>query len=159
MFAWLKRFVLVLGIVTMGASAWAVDVNSATATQLQEIKGIGPVVAERIVKERSKGKFASWADLQDRVKGIADGKSKQFSKAGLTVGKASYKGLKAKKKTTTKKAAAKKTTKATSSTKKASEVSKKTTKSKGEKKAKSDKKKTGKKMGNSSEKKAKKTNK
>lgn len=179
MFTWLKHFVLVVGVLMAGASAWAVDVNNATATQLQEIKGIGPVVAERIVKERRKGKFESWADLQDRVKGIADGKSKQFSKAGLTVGSASYKGLKAKKKTTKKATTTSKSKAASAKTKekkstinakdaksgKAKQTKKSTLdkKSKSGKKAKSNKKKTSKKeskkLRKPSKKKAQKTNK
>lgn len=90
---WIKKLTVATGALLMAFSAWALDVNRATAEQLQEIKGIGPVMAERIVKERKKGDFTSWQDLQERVNGVADGKSKQFSKAGLTVGKATYQGI------------------------------------------------------------------
>lgn len=92
---WMKKLTVATGALLMAFSAWALDVNRATAQQLQEIKGIGPVMAERIVKERKKGDFTSWQDLQDRVSGVADGKSKQFSKSGLTVGKATYQGISA----------------------------------------------------------------
>lgn len=92
---WMKKLTIATGALLMAFSAWALDVNRATAEQLQEIKGIGPVMAKRIVKERSKGKFTSWQDLQERVSGVADGKSKQFSKSGLTVGKATYQGISA----------------------------------------------------------------
>lgn len=93
--SWTKQLIIAAGTLMMAFSAWALDVNRATAQELQEIKGIGPVMAERIIKERKKGEFASWQDLQERVNGVADGKSKQFSKAGLTVGKATYQGINA----------------------------------------------------------------
>lgn len=93
--SWTKQLIIAAGTLMMAFSAWALDVNRATAQELQEIKGIGPVMAERIIKERKKGEFASWQDLQERVNGVADGKSKQFSKAGLTVGKATYQGISA----------------------------------------------------------------
>lgn len=93
--SWMKHLIVAAGTLMMAFSAWAVDVNRATVQELQEVKGIGPVMAERIVKERSKGKFASWQDLQDRVSGVADGKSKQFSQSGLTVGTSTYKGIRA----------------------------------------------------------------
>ena len=46
------------------------DVNSASLAELQNIPGIGPVVAERIIEARP---FKNADDLQ-RVKGIGAGK-------------------------------------------------------------------------------------
>ncbi len=47
-----------------------VDVNSATADELELLPGVGPSLAGRIVLDRQeRGRFASPADL-DRVKGI-----------------------------------------------------------------------------------------
>ena len=57
----------------MAASpAVAVDVNRASVEQLQEIKGVGPKIAERIVRERRNGAFKSAEDLKARVKGVGD---------------------------------------------------------------------------------------
>ncbi|MDN4481419.1 ComEA family DNA-binding protein [Demequina muriae] len=54
------------------APAGPVDLNSATAQQLEELPGIGPVIAERIVAEReANGPFASLEDLT-RVSGVGD---------------------------------------------------------------------------------------
>ncbi|MFP3981171.1 MAG: ComEA family DNA-binding protein [Desulfobacterales bacterium] len=50
-----------------------IDVNTATAEQLTEIKGIGPVIAKRIVDYREEnGRFTSTEQLQE-VKGIGSG--------------------------------------------------------------------------------------
>jgi len=45
------------------------QLNSASKEELMQINGIGKVKAEAIVKERKKGKFKSFDDLQ-RVEGI-----------------------------------------------------------------------------------------
>jgi comEA protein len=69
------------------AASEVVDINSATIKQLQEIKGIGPVLAERIVKYRKlHGPFKTKADIQ-KIKGIGPvtyDKIKAHIKAGHT---------------------------------------------------------------------------
>lgn len=50
-----------------------VRINSASASELQALPGIGPALAQRIVAERSKGRFSSAEDLQ-RVPGIGKAK-------------------------------------------------------------------------------------
>jgi competence protein ComEA len=47
----------------------AIDINRATAEELQRLPGIGPKLAQRIVEERGKGPFKSAEDLR-RVPGI-----------------------------------------------------------------------------------------
>jgi len=48
-----------------------INVNTASAVELQKLKMVGPVLSQRIVEERTaKGPFASLEDLQKRVKGI-----------------------------------------------------------------------------------------
>lgn len=47
-----------------------VDINRGSAEELQRLPGIGPVLAERVIRyRRQNGKFASVRDMQ-RVKGI-----------------------------------------------------------------------------------------
>ncbi|MEZ5660014.1 MAG: helix-hairpin-helix domain-containing protein [Burkholderiaceae bacterium] len=39
---------------------------------MQTIKGVGPVIGERIIAERKKGAFKSDDDLKARVQGVGD---------------------------------------------------------------------------------------
>ncbi len=53
-----------------GVSSLAVNLNTATAQQLELLPGIGPALAQRIIEERARrGSFKSVDDL-DKVKGI-----------------------------------------------------------------------------------------
>ncbi len=85
---WLPNFVGIL-VLMMGFTnfAWAVvEVNKATQTALEDVKGIGPSTSSKIVDARTKGgPFKSWSDLADRVKGIGDKTAVKLSDAGLTV--------------------------------------------------------------------------
>ncbi|HUG24683.1 ComEA family DNA-binding protein [Piscinibacter sp.] len=77
----------------IAATAFAtVDVNKASQTELEAVQGIGPAVATKIVKERSKGSFKDWSDVMDRVAGIKGAKAAKLSAAGLTVNGAAYDG-------------------------------------------------------------------
>lgn len=51
----------------------SVRINSASASELQQLPGIGPALAQRIVDTRSRGRFASVEDLL-RVPGIGKAK-------------------------------------------------------------------------------------
>jgi len=101
------------------------QVNSASKAELMEINGIGDVKATAIIKERRKGKFKSFQDLQ-RVEGIgeqtaANVKNNVKSSADVKKVKKSTKKKTSKKKTSTKKdtkAKAEKKTKKTKSKKK-----------------------------------------
>ena len=69
------------------SAAWAVNVNSASAQQLETITGIGPKTAQVIIEERTRGgSFESFDDLAERVKGIGPKKAQSLQAAGLTVG-------------------------------------------------------------------------
>lgn len=71
------------------APAQALDLNDATAQQLEGIRGIGPRTAQIIVGERERaGRFESLQDLADRVRGISQKKAEALGTAGLTVGAA-----------------------------------------------------------------------
>jgi competence protein ComEA len=81
----LKKILAILMMLYAAASFAAVDVNKATAADLDGIKGIGPAMSKRIIDERKKGEFKSWEDLISRVKGIGDGNAAKYSAEGLTV--------------------------------------------------------------------------
>lgn len=77
---------LAIGLAT--PAAWAVNVNSATAQQLESVKGIGPKTAQTIIDERTRGgSFESFDDLAERVKGIGPKKLQSLQAAGLTLGR------------------------------------------------------------------------
>lgn len=70
-----------------GLGAAAVDINTATAQELQQVKGIGPKMAQVMIDERERGgRFASMADVSERVKGVGAKKAATFEAAGLLVG-------------------------------------------------------------------------
>jgi|HigsolmetaAR206D_1030411.scaffolds.fasta_scaffold02504_1 DNA uptake protein and related DNA-binding proteins len=78
---------LAAGLGLSCADAGAVDLNTATAEQLQALRGIGPKTAQIIVQERTRaGRFESLEDLSDRVRGIGPKRLQQLQAAGLTVG-------------------------------------------------------------------------
>lgn len=73
-----------IGEVVAGtAPTGGVDINSASATELEALSGVGPVLAERIVAFREEhGRFASPEDLLD-VPGIGEAKLSQL-REGIT---------------------------------------------------------------------------
>ena len=87
----LKKILAILAMLYAAAAFAAVDVNKATAAELDGIKGIGPTTSKSIVDERKKGEFKSWEDLITRVKGIGEGNAAKFSAEGLTVKGEAYK--------------------------------------------------------------------
>ncbi len=90
-----KNFLVLVVMLYAAASFAAVDVNKASAAELDGIKGIGPGISTKILDERKKGNFKDWNDFIERVKGIGEGNAAKFSGEGLTVGGATYKGASA----------------------------------------------------------------
>jgi len=92
----MKKFVTAItmfaAMLYAAASFAAVDVNKATAAELDAVKGIGPSTAAKIVEARKAGNFKDWADFESRVAGIKDKKSAALSAAGLTVNGVAYAG-------------------------------------------------------------------
>ncbi|SHI76360.1 competence protein ComEA [Malonomonas rubra DSM 5091] len=76
----LLLFLLLLSVGSFQAvAADKLDVNSATVEQLVEIKGVGDVIARRIVDYRQQHNgFTSLAELSE-VKGIGDKKLEQMT--------------------------------------------------------------------------------
>ncbi len=87
-----KLMAAVLAMMAAAAFA-AVDVNKATAAELDGIKGIGPGISAKILDERKKGSFKDWNDLVERVKGIGEGNAAKFSAEGMTVNGSGFKGV------------------------------------------------------------------
>lgn len=79
------KYAVVAGVVLPGA-AFAVDVNVASLEQLRGVRGIGPKTAQIIIDERTRGgKYESFEDLSDRVKGIGPKKASALRASGLTL--------------------------------------------------------------------------
>lgn len=78
------RFIFVLICLYSSATAWALDVNMATQSELQQLKGIGPKTAQQIISERERaGPYRSLQDLSDRIKGIGPKRLLSLKEAGL----------------------------------------------------------------------------
>ena len=89
----LKKILATLVMMYAAVSFAAVDVNKATAAELDSIKGIGPGISAKILDEKKKGgNFKDWNDLVTRVSGVGEANAAKFSAEGLTVGGASFKG-------------------------------------------------------------------
>ncbi|MBK7502662.1 MAG: helix-hairpin-helix domain-containing protein [Polaromonas sp.] len=89
----IKKILAAMVMMYAAVSFAAVDVNKATAAELDSIKGIGPAISAKILEEKKKGgNFKDWNDLVTRVSGVGEANAAKFSSEGLTVGGASYKG-------------------------------------------------------------------
>ncbi|CAB3672621.1 ComEA family DNA-binding protein [Achromobacter pestifer] len=83
----LGTLLVTAGLGVAAPPAHALDVNQATAQQLESVRGIGPRTAEIIVSERERGgKFDSFEDLAERVRGIGLKKAQALEAAGLQIG-------------------------------------------------------------------------
>jgi len=91
----IKKLMLAIAtlVASMGFAFAQVDVNKADAAALDAVKGVGPAMSKAIIDARTKGgDFKDWADFQKRVKGVADKRAAQLSKAGLQVNGQSKEG-------------------------------------------------------------------
>lgn len=87
----LKRFWVLLALLFHAALAMAaLDVNVASVEDLETIKGIGPVLSEKIVTARQQQRFSNWEDLIERVRGVGPKSAERLSDGGLTVNGQSY---------------------------------------------------------------------
>ena len=63
-----------------------VDVNTVSAAELEQVRGIGPALAARIIAARnSGGKFRDTDDLRRRVRGLGDTNLRRMMAAGLVL--------------------------------------------------------------------------
>ena len=90
----LKKLLAIIAFLFCAATSFAanVDVNTASAADLDALKGIGPALSQRIIDARQQGTFKDWNDFIARVKGIGNKNAAKFSAEGLTIGGASYQG-------------------------------------------------------------------
>jgi competence protein ComEA len=87
----MKRLVLLALLLGSAGAAQAIDANSANRAQLEQLRHVGPPLAEAILVARERGgAFKDWADLMARVRGIRGAKAAKLSEAGLTVDGAPY---------------------------------------------------------------------
>lgn len=87
----LKRLWVLLVLLCHAALAMAaLDANVASAEDLETIKGIGPVLSEKIVTAREQQRFSNWEDLIARVRGVGPKSAVRLSDGGLTVNGQSY---------------------------------------------------------------------
>jgi competence protein ComEA len=87
----MNKLLLALLLASCTGGAWAVDANSANRAQLEQLRHIGPPLADEILVARDKdGAFKDWSDLMARVRGIRNAKAGKLSEAGLTVGGEPY---------------------------------------------------------------------
>lgn len=68
-----------------GAAGAQVETNRASAAELQTVRGIGPVLAARIVEARAQGPFANWQDFEQRVPGVGIKTAQKLSLHGLRI--------------------------------------------------------------------------
>ena len=87
-----KKLFVLFALLYAAVAFAAVDVNKATAAELDAVKGIGPAISGKILDERKKGEFKNWADFIGRVKGLGEKSAAKFSAEGLTVSGAAYTG-------------------------------------------------------------------
>jgi competence protein ComEA len=77
------RILSILALLPLAASA--LEINTATRAQLEQLPGLGVATTERILQARSERPFADWSDLAARVAGLRGKRAEQLDRQGLTV--------------------------------------------------------------------------
>jgi len=67
------------------AQATELDLARINRAQLEQLRGIGPPLADAILAERAVRPFVDWPDLIERVRGIREAKARQLSAQGLRI--------------------------------------------------------------------------
>lgn len=67
------------------AVAAALEINTASRAQLEQLPGLGVATTERILQARNERPFADWNDLAARVAGMRGKRAGQLDRQGLTV--------------------------------------------------------------------------
>ncbi len=69
----------------VGTGMQPVEANWATAEELQQVSGIGPAMAQRVLEARRERLFLDYADFAARVHGVGEKRAQRLSAAGLRV--------------------------------------------------------------------------
>lgn len=80
---WRRAAFMLVGLLPLAAAA--LEINTATRAELEQLNGVGVAMAERVLNERAKAPFRDWDDLQRRVKGMAGARSERLRAQGVTV--------------------------------------------------------------------------
>jgi competence protein ComEA len=83
-----KRIAVALVLFAAGR-AFALDVNTASQAELEQLPGIGVALSERLLEARRASPFRDWDDLLARVRGLR-AQAAKLSAAGLSVGGQPY---------------------------------------------------------------------
>lgn len=87
----MKSICLTLWLACAAAPALAsLDINRATQAELEQLRGVGPQLSERILAARQGRPFTDWDDLRGRVAGLGPAQAARLSREGLTVAGAAY---------------------------------------------------------------------
>ncbi len=70
--------------------AQALEINQASAAELDGLRGVGPGLSTPMLEERAKAPFKDWADLMARIKGIGSRNAARLSDQGLRVNGQAY---------------------------------------------------------------------
>lgn len=70
--------------------ASGLDINQASQSELERLRGVGPQLSTRILAAREGRPFSDWEDLRERVPGLGPVQSARLSREGLTVAGAAY---------------------------------------------------------------------
>lgn len=66
------------------------DLNSASRASLESLDGLGPALADRLLKARQQGHFRDWSDLLRRVSGLGPRLAQRLSAQGLRIADEAY---------------------------------------------------------------------
>ena len=80
----MKVFALLLALIAPLA-AFALEINDASRADLEQLKGVGVTLADKMLKERDKAPFSGWDDLRARVKGLGSKRVQEWQGQGVTV--------------------------------------------------------------------------
>ncbi|MDM0045500.1 helix-hairpin-helix domain-containing protein [Variovorax dokdonensis] len=86
-----KKILACMAMLAAASCFAAVDANKASVAELDDVKGVGPAMSQRIVDARKQGEFKSWDDFMARVKGVKTKSAERLSSNGLTINGQAFK--------------------------------------------------------------------
>jgi competence protein ComEA len=87
----IRSSLIALALAALAPCAAAAEVNEASLAELQDVRGVGKTLAQRITRERAAhGAFKDWQDLIRRVNGVGPGTARNASDGGLLVRGSTY---------------------------------------------------------------------